>query len=353
MAGNSFGQVFRITTFGESHGGAVGVVLDGVTPGVPITVEEIQQQLDRRKPGQSSITTPRAEPDKVSILSGIFEDHTTGTPMLMILYNRDFEPTAYLDIKDLFRPGHADFSYTQKYGFRDWRGSGRASGRETAGRVAAGAVARKLLEARGVSITAYTKRAGGIECRDYDPSVIEKNPLRACDAAAAEKMMEVISKVKEEDDSMGGIVECRISGVKAGLGEPVFDKLDAELSHAMLSIGAVKGIEFGAGFAAADMRGSQHNDAMNENGFVTNNAGGIIGGISTGEEILFRIVVKPTSSIARPQKTVDMAGSPKEIRTIGRHDACICPRIVPVVEAMAGLVLEDHYRRQAAMMLDS
>lgn len=350
MPGNSFGQVFRITTFGESHGGAVGVVLDGMTPGLEISTEEIQLQLDRRKPGQSFITTPRAEPDKVNILSGIFEGKATGTPMLMILYNRDFDPGAYQNIKDMFRPGHADYSYLQKYGVRDWRGSGRASGRETSARVAAGAVARKLLQNRGVSILAYTKKAAGIECESFDPDVIEKNPLRACDLAAAEKMMEKISKIKDEEDSVGGIIECRIRGVRAGLGEPVFDKLDAELAHAMLSIGSTKGIEFGTGFAAADMRGSEHNDQMDENGFLTNNSGGIIGGISTGNEIVFRVVVKPTSSISRPQTTMDMEGKKREIRTIGRHDACICPRIVPVIEAMACLVLEDHFKRQAAML---
>jgi chorismate synthase len=350
MAGNSFGQIFKITTFGESHGGAVGVVLDGMTPGIAISEEEIQIQLDRRKPGQSYITTPRAEPDKIHLMSGIFEGKSTGTPILMILYNKDFEPGAYENIKDMFRPGHADYSYFKKYGVRDWRGSGRASGRETSARVAAGAVARKLLEARGVKVIAYTKRAGGIECETFDPEVIEKNPLRACDPVAAEKMLEVISKVKDDEDSMGGIIECRITGVAPGLGEPVFDKLDAELAHAILSVGSTKGIEFGAGFAAADMRGSEHNDQMDSQNFLTNNAGGIIGGISTGNEIVFRVVVKPTSSISRVQKTRDMGGETKEIRTIGRHDACICPRIVPVIEAMACLVLEDHYKRQAAML---
>ena len=350
MPGNSFGQIFRITTFGESHGGAVGVVLDGMTPGVEVAVEDIQHQLDRRKPGQSFITTPRAEPDQVHLLSGIFEGKSTGTPMLMILYNRDFDPQAYENIKDMFRPGHADFSYLQKYGVRDWRGSGRASGRETSARVAAGAVARMLLKARGVTVTAFTKRAAGIECQTYDPDVIEKNPLRAADPKAAEEMMRIISGIKDEEDSMGGVIECRISGVQPGLGEPVFDKLDAELAHAMLSIGSTKGIEFGTGFAAADMRGSQHNDQMDEHGFLTNHSGGIIGGISTGAEIVFRVAVKPTSSISRPQQTRDMKGSKREIRTVGRHDACICPRIVPVIEAMACLVLEDHYKRQAAMV---
>ncbi|MDA3950116.1 MAG: chorismate synthase [Spirochaeta sp.] len=349
MAGNSFGQAYRITTFGESHGGAVGVVIDGATPGVDISTADIQEQLDRRKPGQSSITTSRTEPDTVHILSGIFEGKTTGTPIIMILYNADADPSAYDEIKDKFRPGHADYTYLQKYGIRDWRGSGRASGRETSGRVAAGALARKILEARGVRVLAYTKRSAGIECVDFVPEEIENNPLRACDPVAAERMLEKINAIKDIEDSVGGVIECRISGIPAGLGEPVFDKLDAELAHAMLSIGSVKGIEFGAGFAAAEMTGSQHNDQLDESGFQTNNAGGIIGGISTGEEILFRIAVKPTSSIARAQQTVDITGAPQTIRTEGRHDACICPRIVPVVEAMTCLVLLDHTKRQHAM----
>jgi chorismate synthase len=349
MPGNTFGQSYRITTFGESHGGAVGVVVDGVTPGLEISVEEIQKQLDRRKPGQSNITTSRKEPDVVNMLSGVFQGKTTGTPILMILYNKDADPSAYDEIRRLFRPGHADYTYLRKYGIRDWRGSGRASGRETAGRVAAGAIARKLLEQRGVSILAYTVKAGGIWCESYDPSVIEDNPMRACDNGAAQRMMERAEALKEEENSMGGVVECRISGVATGLGEPVFDKLDAAFAHAMLSIGSIKGIEIGAGFRVADMTGSQHNDEMSPDGFLTNNAGGIVGGISTGEEIVFRVAVKPTSSIARAQKTVDLEGNERVIRTEGRHDACICPRIVPVVEAMACLVLEDHYKRQTAM----
>lgn len=349
MAGNSFGEIFRITTFGESHGGAVGVVIDGVTPGMELSTADIQQQLNRRKPGQSSITTPRNEPDIAHILSGVFEGKTTGTPILVILYNADADPSAYDDIKDKFRPGHADWTYLQKYGIRDWRGSGRASGRETSGRVAAGAVARKLLERSGVSITAYTLRSAGISCERFEPSEIENNPLRACDPEAARRMLARIEEIKAGNDSVGGIIECRISGVQAGLGEPVFDKLDAELAHAMLSIGSVKGIEFGAGFAAAEMTGSEHNDELAPAGFITNNAGGIIGGISTGEEIVFRIVVKPTSSISRPQQTVDLEGNSRTIRTEGRHDACICPRIVPVVESMAALVIMDHQKRQHAL----
>lgn len=349
MAGSSFGQIFKLSTFGESHGGAVGVVIDGVTPGLEITEADIQKELDRRKPGQSSVTTPRQEPDTVHLLSGVFEGKATGTPILAILYNKDAQSSAYDDIKDKFRPGHADFTYLAKYGLRDYRGSGRASGRETAGRVAAGAIARKLLDRRGVTVTAYTWRAAGIQCETYDPGVIEKNPMRACDLKAAEKMVPIIEQLAAEGDSVGGIVECRITGVAPGLGEPVFDKLEADLGKAMLSLGAVKAFEIGSGFRCADMKGSQHNDPMNKEGFVSNNAGGIIGGISTGEEIIFRIAVKPTSSISKEQRTVNVQGVETPIQTIGRHDPCICPRIIPVVEAMACLVLEDHYKRQAAL----
>ncbi|GIP32248.1 chorismate synthase [Paenibacillus sp. J2TS4] len=349
MAGNSFGQAYKITTFGESHGEAVGVIVDGVTPGVEIDLEYIQKQMDRRKPGQSSITTSRKEYDTVSILSGTYEGKTTGTPLFMILYNKDMRPSAYDEIKDSFRPGHADFTYLQKYGIRDHRGSGRASGRETAGRVAAGALARKLLERRGVSIVAYTTEVGGIQCQNFVESEIENNPVRACDPDVVGQMVEKIESLARVGDSCGGIVECRIRGVVPGIGEPVFDKLDAELAKAMLSIGAVKGIEFGAGFKAARMLGSEHNDPMDSSGYLSNHSGGIIGGISTGQEIVFRLAVKPTSSISVPQQTIDINGEEQTIRTEGRHDPCICPRIVPVVEAMACIVLEDHFKRQAAL----
>lgn len=350
MAGNTFGENFRITTFGESHGAAVGVIVDGVTPGVEIDEAYIQTQMDRRKPGQSSVTTPRKEYDIVHILSGVFEGKTTGTPLFVILHNHDMRPDAYNDIQNSFRPGHADFTYLQKYGIRDHRGSGRASGRETAGRVAGGAIARKLLENRGVQVLAYSREIGGIKCETFDESIIEQNAVRACDPTAAAAMIEKIEQLAVIGDSCGGIVECRIRGVIPGLGEPVFDKLDAELAKAMLSIGAVKGIEFGAGFAAASMLGSEHNDEMSSDGFLSNHSGGIIGGISTGQDIVFRISVKPTSSISVPQHTININGEDQEIRTEGRHDPCICPRIVPVVEAMACLVLEDHFKRQAAML---
>jgi len=349
MPGNTFGHLFRVTTFGESHGRAVGVVVDGATPGVELCEADVQAQLDRRKPGQSSVTTPRSEPDTVHILSGVFEGKMTGTPILMILYNQDADPSQYEAIKDLFRPGHADYTYLKKYGLRDYRGSGRASGRETAGRVAAGAVARKLLARRGVNLVAFTLRAAGVTGQTVDFDQIERNPMRAADPLAAAEMVRRVEAARERGDSVGGIVECRIQGVPPGLGEPVFDKLDADLAKAMLSIGATKGIEFGAGFRAADMAGSEHNDPLDASGFVTNHAGGILGGLSTGAEIVFRVAVKPPSSIRIEQRTVDIHGHETTIRTEGRHDPCLCPRIVPVIEAMAALVLEDHFKRQEAL----
>ncbi|MBN1491542.1 MAG: chorismate synthase [Phycisphaerae bacterium] len=349
MAGSSFGQFFRVTTFGESHGPAIGVIVDGVTPGLELDVAAIQHELDRRRPGQSSVTTQRKEPDTVEILSGVFEGRTTGAPIAMVVGNKDAKSSHYDAIKNLFRPGHADYTYLKKYGLRDHRGGGRASARETAMRVAAGAIARQLLAKRGVTITAYTLRAGGVACQSVDLDEIERNPMRACDAAAVAEMVKRVEHARSQGDSIGGVIECRIEGVPAGLGEPIFDRLDAELAKAILSIPATKGIEFGAGFAAADMTGAEHNDELTPSGFATNNAGGILGGISNGDEIVFRVVIKPTSSISRPQRTLDTAGEPAEIRTKGRHDPCLCPRAVPVVEAMAALVLEDHFKRHAAL----
>ncbi len=349
MPGSTFGTLFRITTFGESHGGAVGVVVDGVTPGVALSEEDVQVELDRRRPGQSDVTTPRAETDTVHIMSGVFEGKTTGTSLMLLIYNKDARPSAYDQVKDLFRPGHADFTYLRKFGIRDHRGSGRASGRETAARVAAGAVAKKLLARRGVSICAYTLRAAGIQCERVDFDEIERNPVRACDPDAARRIVAAIKAAKEAQNSVGGIVECRVTGVPAGLGEPVFDKLEADLAKAIMSIGATRGIEFGAGFAVADMTGKENNDEMDRNGFVTNNTGGILGGISTGEEIVLRVVFKPTSSIAQPQHTVNIHGEEVICRTEGRHDPAIFPRAVPVVEAMTALVLEDHFKRQDAL----
>lgn len=349
MSGSIYGKVFTISTFGESHGKAVGVVVDGVTPGIELSEADIQKELDRRKPGQSSVTTPRKESDAVQIMSGVFEGKTTGTPLMMIVFNEDQRSKDYGCIKDLFRPGHADHTYSMKYGIRDYRGSGRASGRETAGRVAAGAVAKKLLAAEGITIVAGTTNIGGIRAEKYCPEEIEKNIVRTPDPDAAPEMIGLIHKLIEEGNSVGGIIECRINGVPTGIGEPVFDKLDAELAKAALSIGGVKGIEFGAGFAAANMTGMEHNDEMDANGFKSNNAGGIIGGISTGNEIVFRIAVKPTSSISQAQNTIDLNGEEVICETHGRHDPCLCPRIVPVLEAMCAIVLVDLIKQNAAL----
>lgn len=345
MAGNTFGTAFRITTFGESHGIGVGVIVDGVPPGMPLSEADIQPDMDRRKPGQSDMTTPRKESDTVTITSGVFEGKTTGTPLMIMLHNTNTISSDYNDVMDKYRPGHADYTYQKKYGIRDWRGSGRASGRETAGRVAAGALAKKILQEKGISIQAYTLAAAGIQCKKFIPEQIESNPMRACDPDAAVKMESIVEQLIKDGDSAGGIVECRIKGVPPGLGEPVFDKLEADLAKGILSIGAVKGFEIGDGFACAEMKGSQHNDAMNADGFVTNHAGGITGGISTGQEIVFRGAVKPTASISTLQHTVNRKGNETEIRTEGRHDPIICPRIIPVIEAMAAIVLCDHLLR--------
>lgn len=351
MPGNSFGTLFCLTTFGESHGKALGAILQGVPPGVELSPEDIQKELDRRRPGQSEITTPRREDDRVEICSGIFEGRTTGAPLMMIIYNTDARSGDYGSLKDLFRPGHADYTWEKKYGVRDYRGGGRASGRETAARVAAGAVARKILRGRGVEITAFTLRAAGISGSAFDPGEIEKNPLRAADPAAAARMAEKIRELAARGDSAGGVIECRVTGAPAGLGEPVFDKLDARLAQGILSIGGIKGIEFGSGFAGADSTGRENNDGMDARGFLTNHAGGILGGISTGGQIVFRAAVKPTPSIAGEQKTLDSHGRERIISVEGRHDVCLCPRIVPVVEAMTALVLEDFFKLQGAVSI--
>ena len=348
MAGSIYGKLFTISTWGESHGKALGVVVDGCPAGIPLCENDIQIYLNRRKPGQNQFSTQRNESDTVEILSGVFEGKTTGTPISMIVKNQDQHSKDYGDIAVSYRPGHADYCFDEKYGFRDYRGGGRSSGRETAARVAAGAVANEILKKSGIKITAYTIKAAGIEAKERDFSQIEKNLLRCPDATAAEKMLEKINEIKSKGDSAGGIIECQIQGVPAGLGEPVFDKLDAELAKAMLSIGAIKGIEFGEGFAAADLLGSENNDCMHEeNGkiaFDSNHAGGILGGISNGQTIIFRVAVKPVTSIFIPQNTVCVQdGNVKstELQIKGRHDVCLCPRIVPVVEAMAALVLAD------------
>jgi chorismate synthase len=319
---------------------------------VPIDAEEIQRELDRRRPGQSAVSTPRKERDQVRVLSGVFEGRTTGAPICLMLMSEDQRPSAYEGLRDVFRPGHADFSFWKKYGLRDHRGGGRSSGRETAGRVAAGAVAKQLLRQRGVRIQAYALAIGGIRAEQCDLTSIESNPVRCPDPAAARAMEAAILAAKEQKDSLGGIIELRITGVPAGLGDPVFGKLDARLASALLSIGATTGFEIGAGFAAADMRGSQSNDPLGADGFLSNNAGGIIGGISTGSEIVIRVAIKPTSSIEKPQRTIDVDGREREVTVEGRHDPCIVPRVVPVIEAMAALVLLDAWEMQTGLRPD-
>ncbi len=340
-AANTYGEIIRVTTFGESHGPAIGAVLDGVRPGIAVSPDDIQQELNRRRPGQSSVSTPRDEKDQVHILSGVFEGKTTGAPIAMVIYNRDQDSSRYEGIKDLFRPGHADFTFYQKYGIRDHRGGGRSSGRETAGRVMCGAIARKLLAEQGIRIVAHAVEIAGIAAQTCDLGVIETNPVRCADMAAAAKMEQAILAAKDDCDSVGGVVKLEIFGLPAGLGDPVFGKLDARLCSAIMTLGAVKGIEVGKGFALAKLRGSQSNDNMAEGTFVSNNAGGIIGGISTGQPVALRIAVKPTSSIAKPQTTIGLDGKTHPIETHGRHDPCIVPRIIPVIETMAALVLLD------------
>ncbi len=345
MAGYIFGPIFRVTTFGESHGPAIGCIIDGVPPGIDLSEKDVQTDLDRRKPGQSAVTTPRQEDDKAEILSGVFEGKTTGAPLAILIRNKDQRSKDYSNIKDVFRPGHADYTIFQKFGIHDYRGGGRSSGRETAARVAAGAVAKKILAGQGITITAYTLSVGKVKAKNIDLSVIEKNIVRAPDLQAADEIIKIITDAREKGDSVGGIVEAIVKGCPTGLGDPVFDKLEAKLSHAIMSLGAVKGIEFGAGFNVSIMSGAENNDDVSlDNGRVVtkhNFSGGITGGISTGEAIIFRLAVKPPSSIARKQSAVTKDLSVTEIEVQGRHDPCLCPRIVPVVEAMAALVIVD------------
>ncbi len=352
MAGNALGKLFKITTFGESHGKAVGVLLDGVRSNLKITEADIQKELNRRRPGQSVVTTPRSESDQVHILSGVYKNKTLGTPICLLIWNKDQNPKAYDAIKDLFRPGHAGFTYLSKFGIQDYRGGGRSSGRETAGRVGAGAIAKKILSQRGVDVIGYTKEVAGIVAKTFDYSQIEKNLVRCPDPVAAKKMIAKIMKVKNEGDSLGGVVEAVVRNCPVGLGDPVFDKLEADLAKALMSIPAIKGFEIGSGFAAAKMKGSEHNDAFykdKKSGKVrtkTNFAGGILGGISNGEDIIVRVAVKPPSSIPKAQETVDTKGRKRSIKVEGRHDPCLCPRVVPVVESMVALVIADHLMRQ-------
>lgn len=360
MAGNTFGHLFRITTFGESHGGAVGVVVDGCPPGIEISEEEIQVELDRRKPGQSKITTPRKEADRIKMLSGIFEGKTTGTPILLIAYNQEYESDDYLELKDVYRPSHADYTYEAKYGFRDWRGSGRASARETLARVAAGVIAKKYLKQKlGIEFLSFVEQVGDIKTNiDFNKVTfpqVESNIIRCPDKEAAKKMIELIELVRQKGDSIGGVIRGVIKNVPVGLGEPVFDKLHADLGKAMLSINAAKGFEIGSGFEGTKLKGSQHNDAFYiENNKIrtkTNYAGGVLGGISTGETIYFRVAFKPVSTIKKEQDTVNRNRKDVVLKASGRHDPCVLPRAVPIIDAMGALVIMDHYLRHKAQNL--
>lgn len=345
MAGSTFGTLFRVTTWGESHGKGIGAVVDGVPAGIPINEEVIQRYLNRRRPGQNAFTTQRKEKDQVEILSGVFEGKTTGTPIALEVRNEDQHSHDYKEIAGYYRPGHADFTFDEKYGFRDYRGGGRSSGRETIGRVAAGAIACEFLKMLGISILAYSREIGGIRAETFEKDQIERNAFRLPDELAAEKVEAYLKEKMAECDSVGGIIECVVSGLPKGLGEPVFDKLDANLAKAMMSIGAVKGFEMGDGFAVARSCGSVNNDAfINKDGQIakdTNHAGGVLGGMSDGSDLVMRIAVKPTPSIAKTQHTVMQDGTPLDVVIKGRHDPIIVPRAVVVVEAMAALVLTD------------
>lgn len=346
MAGNRFGSLFSIMTFGESHGPYIGVVIDGIKPGLPIDLQEIQREMNRRRPGQSRVTTARQEADRAEIVAGVFEGKTTGAPICILIKNEDPRSKDYTALKEVFRPGHAAYTYLKKYGIFDYRGGGRASGRETAARVAAGAIAKQALRSYGIEFRAFTRKVGPWEAQTVDYDFIEQNPVRCCDPQIAPRMEEYIRQIAGEGDSVGGIVELHVSGLPAGLGDPVFEKLDAELAHGLMSIGAVKGIEFGEGFRAAGLKGSEMNDLFGvaETGEIaplSNRAGGILGGISTGQTVVLRLAVKPPSSIKKAQKTVDRQGKEVSLSIEGRHDPCICPRVVPVAEAMAALVILD------------
>jgi chorismate synthase len=362
---NSFGKLFTVTTWGESHGPAVGAVVDGCPPRLPLDAAEIQLELDRRRPGQSDIVTPRKEEDKVEILAGLFEGRTTGAPISLLVRNTDARPGAYDEMREKFRPSHADYTYAAKYGIRDHRGGGRSSARETIGRVAAGAIAKKILALSGAALHGAPVEIRAWVAQVHDLAVpadalkefptladVEATPVRCPHAATAAAMIERIKAVRAEGDSVGGVIECRVRGVPPGLGEPVFDRLEADLAKAMLSLPATKGFEIGSGFAGTRLRGSEHNDAFEPRGgrvrTATNRSGGVQGGISNGEEIVFRVAFKPTATILRPQKTVDVHGAATELAGRGRHDPCVVPRAVPIVEAMVALVLVDHWLRQNA-----
>jgi chorismate synthase len=346
MAGNSFGTVFSLTTFGESHGPALGGIIDGCPAGLHIDLKAIETEMQRRMPGQSNIVTQRKEPDSIRFLSGIFEGITTGSPIGFIIENTNQKSQDYSHIRDTYRPSHADYTYDQKYGIRDYRGGGRSSARETACRVAAGAIAKQLL--KEIKITAYVSSVGNLELQkpyqELDFSVIEKNPVRCADIDMAQQMEDYIKEIRKQGDTVGGTISCVIQNVPMGLGEPVFDKLHAQLGKAMLSINAVKGFEYGSGFSGTKLKGSEHNDLFNPDGTTkTNHSGGVQGGISNGEDIYFKVAFKPVATIMQNQETIDSDGNVVEMQGKGRHDPCVVPRAVPIVEAMAALVLADFY----------
>lgn len=345
MAGNSFGELFKVTTFGESHGTGVGVVIDGCPPQLSLTPEDFVKDMGRRRPGTRPFDTPRREKDHVEVLSGVFQGLTTGVPVTLFIRNKDADSRPYEVLGRLFRPGHGDYTYFRKYGHFDYRGGGRYSARETAARVAAGVVAGKILDPLGIKVSAYTVELGGIKAENLDFDTVDKSPFFCPDPEATKRMMEVISKAGEEGDSLGGISEVRVTNCPWGLGEPVFDKLDADLAKAVMSVGAVKGVEIGAGFKAAGLKGSENNDPIIPGGFKTNRAGGILGGISNGDEIILRAAVKPIPSIYREQDTIDREGQAANLKLTGSFDVSAIPRILPVLEAMVKIVIVDHYLR--------
>ena len=353
MSGNSFGRLFTVTTFGESHGPAMGCVVDGCPPGMALTETDIQADLERRRPGKSRHTTTRQEPDQVRILSGVFEGVTTGTPIGLLIENVDQRSRDYSGIKDKFRPGHADYTYQQKYGIRDYRGGGRSSARETTMRVAAGAIARKYLaEREDIRITGYVSQLGPLELDASDLETVGDNPFFCADPDRLPELEAFMDQLREEGDSIGARISVLVTNVPPGLGEPVFDKLEADIAHGLMSINAVKGVELGAGFAAVSQKGSEHRDEISPDGFAKNDAGGTLGGISSGQDILASIALKPTSSISKPGQTIDKAGAASEIVTTGRHDPCVGLRATPIAEAMVALVLMDHYLRHRAQNAD-
>jgi chorismate synthase len=352
MSGNTFGTLFTVTTFGESHGPALGAIVDGCPPGLELSEEDLQRDLDRRKPGTSRFTTQRREEDRVRILSGVFEGKTTGTPIGLLIENTDQRSKDYSNILDRFRPGHADYTYQQKYGLRDYRGGGRSSARETAMRVAAAGIAKKYLALQGIRIRGYLSQLGPIELGLKDWDAVDQNPFFCADPARIPELEAYMDALRKEGESIGAKVTVVAEGVPPGLGEPVFDRLDAEIAHALMSINAVKGVEIGAGFASVAQKGTVHRDEMTPQGFLSNNAGGVLGGISSGQDIIASLALKPTSSIRLPGRSVNLAGEPVEVITTGRHDPCVGIRATPIAEAMLALVLMDHLLRHRAQNAD-